>query len=239
MTIKTLFISFDLRIKGSQLNQWRGAFLEMAGWQNDLFHNHKSKHEHLHRYPLIQYRIKDGYAGIYAIAEGVQAVQQVLANTDWIINWNDQPKLLRVEDMQMQQYQLQTTEQPIQYQVYAAQLLNPENFKKWQTADDFIERAALLQQQIGNYVMVALWAMGWQQKGSVQVKLQQIRKMQPIRYMGATKLSFDVTFSANVVLPELVGIGRGVSHGYGWTVPMLDKPQPERKRFSAQAIKHI
>ncbi len=43
MTIRTLYLHFDLPLFHRQIPQWRGAFAELAGVENDLFHNHKNE----------------------------------------------------------------------------------------------------------------------------------------------------------------------------------------------------
>jgi hypothetical protein len=230
-----MLVSFDLPITGQELSQWRGAFIEMAGFEHDLLHNHNGNEGYHHRYPLIQYRIKDGKAAIFATQDGVEALQRALASSDWQLRWKDKPHMLQVEDLRMQKDEVQLLNQPRHYQTYRAQLLNTENFQKWQAAEGMIERAALLEKQVGNYVMVALWALGWEEKGNVVVKLQQIRHQQPVRCMGKEVLAFDLTFSANVVLPELIGLGRSVSHGYGWTVQQRTKQKPKQERFRHRA----
>ncbi len=234
-TVRTLLISFNLPLYARQIPQWRGAFIEMVGLSDDLFHNHKSDKGYYHRYPLIQYRVQNGKAAIFAIQEGIEAIQKALATNNWILKWEGEERMLLLEDLRLDKADLRLLNQPRHYQTYCAQLLNNENFQKWQAADGMVERAALLEKQMGNYVMVALWAMGWQEKGNVVVKLQQIRHQQPVKSMGKEVLAFDVTFSANVVLPELIGLGKSVSHGYGWTVPQRIKQKPKKQQSKYQA----
>ncbi|MCB0642014.1 MAG: hypothetical protein KDC44_10260, partial [Phaeodactylibacter sp.] len=67
--IRTLSLSFDVRLYARQIPQWRGAFIEMCGLDSDLFHNHNGEAELHYRYPLIQYRMYKGKASILAINE--------------------------------------------------------------------------------------------------------------------------------------------------------------------------
>jgi len=218
---RNLFLSFDLPLYTRQIPQWRGAFLEMAAWQDNLFHNHKGESEdgNFHyRYPLIQYRVRHKKAAIFAIGEGVQALQKVLATSDWQINWQGQPKTLQVEDLRMNSTLIKTTPQLQTYKLYKWLALNQENYQRWQNCKGLIERTQLLQNILRNQLLACLWGIGWREDTQIEVCIQEMRKSQVVPFKGIKHTTFDVVYTTNVQLPNHIALGKAVSHGFGWQV---------------------
>jgi hypothetical protein len=226
--IRTLSLSFSLPIYTRQIQNWRGAFIEMAGWQDDQFHNHDNsvaegnpinKKKYHYRYPLIQYRVQQGKATIFAINEGVPALQQVLASNDWNINWQGKPTALQIEDLRMNEHYLRTTPQPQRYKLFKWIALTNDSFQEWDQSKSMIQRTILLQKKLENHLIGLFKGLQWDWKERVEVNLELVRKVQPMQVHGVKLLAFDIEFSTNVLLPTGIAIGKSVSHGFGWIVP--------------------
>ncbi|MEM8524989.1 MAG: CRISPR-associated endonuclease Cas6 [Bacteroidota bacterium] len=221
LNTRTLYLSFDLPLYTRQIPQWRGAFLEMAAWEDHLFHNHKGESEEgdfHYRYPLIQYRVRRKKAAIFAIGEGVQALQKVLATSDWQINWQGQTKTLQVEDLRMNSTLIKTTTQPQSYKLYKWLALNQKNYELWQKCNGLIERTQLLQNILRGHLLAALWGMRWREKVQIEVCIQEIRRSQTIPLKGIKHTTFDIVYTTNVQLPNHIALGKAVSRGFGWQV---------------------
>ena len=78
--LQTLSLTLSHRIRPHEIPRWRGAFLEMVGWEEELFHNHNnrevkgqkvfstttlSKAKNHHRYPLMASASDDGTVHIF------------------------------------------------------------------------------------------------------------------------------------------------------------------------------
>lgn len=236
--LKTLSLSFSLPLHSRQIPQWRGAFVEMAGWEDELFHNHanegsgvkgqeseiRTKAYH-HRYPLIQYRVRRGKATIFAINEGVKALQQVLANSDWQVNWQGNIETLQVEDLGMNEHYFQMLSSPKEYRLKQWLALNQESYRQWQQCNGLLERAQLLQRKIENHLVGLFKGLQWDWPERLEVQLQNIDHSKVIHYHDAELMCFDVVFTSNVLLPSDIGIGKGVSHGFGVVFPKRVTPR--------------
>ncbi|MCB9051335.1 MAG: CRISPR-associated endonuclease Cas6 [Lewinellaceae bacterium] len=230
--IRTLSLSFDLPIYSRQIPQWRGAFIELAGFADDLFHNHdNAKDGYRYRYPLIQYRMRKGKAAIMAINEGVDALQRVLASTDWKINWEGKPLALKIEGLHMDEHYLRMLAQPKQYKLYKWLALNQENYERWQQCRNLAERSALLENILAGQILGFCTAMGYRLPERLEANLQHLQFMQQVRTFGNPMIAFNVSYDANVLLPAHIGLGRSVSHGFGWQVP---ENQKNRKPYRAE-----
>ncbi len=213
--LKSIALTFSLPLRGRQISRWRGAFIEMAGWKESLLHNHDEDTGLHYRYPQVQYRAYNGKAGIFAINQGVEAMQRVLSQADWTVNWNRQQQQLQIEDLRMYQHQLTFTENMPRYQLKNWIALNGENYKKWQQSPGMVGKAALLQRLLENHLMACLWSLGWSPEKRVVIQLENQERVKNITYHGNPLVAFDMSFSANIELPNGLAIGKGVSHGFG------------------------
>ena len=216
--IRILHTSFNLPIHPREIKQWRGAFIEMAGWENDLFHNHVTPDTFHYRYPLIQYRIHRDQAALYTINEGVEAFQKVLASTDWKIHWEGSQRSMLIDELKMDECTLQMLPEPKTYTLHKYLPFNQDNYQRWQATSGMIDRITILEEVLVGHILCLATAMDYQLPERLEVKLQNIQNMRCLHYK-APMLAFDLEFTANILLPFGVGLGKSVSHGYGQCRP--------------------
>lgn len=244
-SLRTLSIVFDLHLYTRQIPQWRGAFVEWAGRENDLLHNHRTDLEDLeipgsdemvfYRYPLVQYRAPRGQAGIFAINEGIEALQGALSEKAWRITWEGEERALQIVDMRMQEYDLRMLPRFKEYKLYKWLALNAENYARWQSAQGLAERIALLERVLASQIIAFAGGMGWRLPERLEVRLQSIQSIEKVRCHGIPFMAFNISYSANVLLPPQIALGKAVSHGFGWQVPQKRKVAlaPSSKGFSS------
>jgi len=157
----------------------------MAGWEDELFHNHSNeesgvrdqesgRYYYHHRYPLIQYRVRRGKATLFAINEGVEALQQVLADNEWELNWQGKTETLQVEDLEMNEHYFRMLPQPKEYRLKQWLALNQESYRQWQDCKGLLERAQLLQRKIENHLVGLFKGLQWDWPERFEVQLQNI-----------------------------------------------------------------
>lgn len=219
---KSLTISFNLPIHPRQIKNWRGAFLQMAGWEDEIFHNHdngKEKQDFHYRYPQIQYRIKHGKAAIFAINEGIPAVQKILATTDWNIEWEGEKRSLQIEDLRMEEHYFRVLNTHKKYRINKWMALTEDNYDKWQACNNYVERVQMIEKLLTNHLLQGLWGMGWDSNERIETNLLTINRIAPVPYHRIQLLAFDVEFSTNMLVPSGLGMGKAVSHGFGVVYP--------------------
>ena len=273
--IRTLSISFDLPLFTRQIPQWRGAFVELAGVENDLFHNHYNEvgsgkwevgtqlsevgngkpemgmdledpfdpamaealglslspstnhlviaspdHPTYHyRYPLIHYRVQNDKASIFAINEGIEALQMTLSSRAWKLNWEGKPRQLQITGMEMNEYYLRMLPHPKTYRLFKWLALNKENYERWLQCNNLVERVQLLERILAAHILAFAAGMGWELPERLTVSIQDIQQMQQVTCHGNPLLAFNITYNANVLLPPYIALGKAVSHGFGWQKP--------------------
>lgn len=220
--IRTLTITFDLPIYARQIRRWRAAFIEMGAFGNDLFHNHQGDNYH-YRYPLIQYRQIKGNAGLVAINEGVEALQEVLAANQWVINWEGEKRAIRIEDIKMRENRLEMLDYQKKYKIEQWLALNQENYKKWLKCPDLISRIQLLEGSLTGQLLGFCTSMDFQLPERLETSILHIDRTRKLNFHGTSLVSFNTVFSANLALPPWVGIGKATSHGFGGQRPFIQR----------------
>ena len=230
--ITTLALTFRLPIYPRQIPAWRGAFIEMAGWEADLLHNHQNNEDaqgFIYRYPLVQYRVRNGLASIFALNEGIEAVQQVLFSKKWEVNWRGRPTGLIIDNQPERQSYTLELGPTRRYHIHQYLALNAENYHQWQQCAGLIERARLLERVLRGHLLSCMWGLGWKGTEQVQVQVQEIRRSKPLPYHGQELLAFELIFDTNVDLPPGIAIGKAVSHGFGWVFPHAEAQAGRRR----------
>jgi Cas6b C-terminal domain/Cas6b N-terminal domain len=216
MTTQTLSITFAIPLLQHQLAQWRGAIAEHAGWDDEVFHNHIGAKERVHyRFPMVCYRVKNGNAALWALGEGVEAVQDMILRSNGGLLMARKAYPLRVADFQLQQHTLTMPQNTQPYFIKNWLALNDENFKKWDTLPTLTARTTLLEQILASNIIAFAKAIHWQLPQRLEVALVQIRATHTVLHKNIPMVALDVSFIANIDLPEGVGLGKAISHGFG------------------------
>ncbi len=274
--IKTLTATFNLPLRGREIPAWRGAFIALAGMENDLFHNHDNSstvrqfdslavmkleqnttvnghrpianghpkmnsgqnlpvataetgelrtaepktEKFLYRYPLVQYRSIRGKAAIFAMNEGVAAFQKVLATSNWEINWEGQPLQLQLEGLDMKDHYLQVTKEMHSYRLRRWMPFNDANYQRWLDCPDLHAKVDLLESILPGQLLNFCTGVGWQLPQRFDFRLLDLHATHSLRYHDIRRIALDVTYSANLLLPFGMALGKAVSHGFGCQYPL-------------------
>lgn len=213
--IETLTIKFDAKIAEAEIPLLRGAIIHTAESNNILFHNH-TESNYRYQYPLILYKRINGKAALVCIGKGIEAIEDFFSNNTHIVRLGHKHILLPVEKKIKNTVNLHIADK-IQY-IYNINRylpLNQENYIKYQSIDSITARYTLLEKcLIGNILSFAK-SMDTFFDDQVQVVLTDVKGTNLYQYKKIKMLGFDLTFKTNVLLPELIGLGKEVSLGYG------------------------
>ena len=231
MTIKTLSLIFDIPLLPHQLPMWRGAIAEHAGWEVEAFHNHAGAKERVHyRYPSVQYRSVGGQAAVFAVGEGVEAVQEMLLRSDGHLRMGGDVYRLRIDKFQHEDHLLSmgnpTDSISPEMEPYFLKnwiALNADNFKEWNNLPSLTARTQKLEQILASNIIAFAKGIHWQLPERLEVSLLQLRSTHTIKHKGIPMMAFDVSFAANIALPDGLGLGKACSHGFGVVMPFVEK----------------
>jgi Cas6b C-terminal domain/Cas6b N-terminal domain len=229
-TIKILNATFDIPLLPHQLPKWRGALAEHAGWEDERFHNHQGEKSRVHyRYPSVCYRAQGEKAALWAFEEGVTAIQDMLLRSDGTLRMDGKTHRLRIDEFDIKDYPLSMTDIPQPYFLKNWLALNEDNFKTWDKLPSLTARTAMLEQILASNIIAFAKAIKWQPPQRLEVSLIQMRSTHTVPHKGVPMVAFDVSFSANITLPEGLGLGKAVSHGFGVVAPLIVKEDKKKR----------
>lgn len=208
---------FRKKIHPWEVAWFRGEILEFVrnkGLQHREFHP-EEEDGHIKRYPLIQYRILDGKAGIIGIAAGANLVEGFKeAYKGSLINFQGKEYEAPLSESKWSG----RVESPVgtdsRLHRYAISNWVPFNDKNWikyqKVSDDIVEGSLLVKQVITGNLLAFLKACGIKPpKEEIVVKIHGFADSGGTVSIHKTELpKFSIEFSTNVSLPSDIGLGR-------------------------------
>lgn len=242
------YSSFSIRfpsipLKPHQISAFRAAVCESAGLQQDIFHNHAgpvgddTRH---HRPALIQYRVDQGCALIWAYGAGAKALEQWLIQAPRELTMGGRNYRLNVIEIRRDEFELDMSEHWQYYRVHDYLALNAENYAYWQSNRRLQDRVVLLEKVLIGHVLGFCQSAGWWLPNNLVLELVDIHDRRKTRYHGVELLAFELSFRCNLLLPPNIALGKAVSHGFGvqWPLPRYE-PSPVDVPVSDNAYQYL
>lgn len=230
----TLIIQFDTELRPYEVPAFRGAVVAAIGNDvNLLFHNHMSE-GFRYAYPLIQYKRIGGKAAIVCIGEGTEAIGQLFANMQLQMRIGETTVPMNISSVRPHRTLVQIWQTPFRYHLNRWIPLNEENYKNYTETNSLIERISLLEKiLIGNILSFAK-GVGVEIEHPLQCSIEKIEEPRIIKVKGNKVMAFDAEFSANVSLPDFIGLGKHSSFGYGIICQHHDRKTTQDKDCNQQ-----
>lgn len=219
--IRTLKISFNNSISFRDIRYFRGAIIAATEGNDVLFHNHLNN-GFRYSYPLIQYkRIKDK-AAIICIGEGTDAIGEFLNQGNIDLNLHNNIIHLELDEIKADSILLQEWKDSFEYSIRKYIPLNQINYERYISTESILEKYAIIEQCLVGNILSFAKCMGVFFESKIEAKITEIENPRGYTYKGIEMLGFDLSFQTNVSLPNFIGLGRGVSVGYGMIRKMKD-----------------
>lgn len=177
-----------------------------------LLHNHYSKENYLYSYPLVQYHVIDGQPSIFAIEEGVDVLKEI--SSDIVELELDKKYNVLEKVIYDKKFDINTSNKEYTYEFVSPWLaLNPKNYNKYKIINNWKDKKLFLNKiLIGNILSMS--------KGLgiiVNRRIYPKTFLQPltVSYKSVNMLAFIGKFTIKFKLPNYLGLGKGVSHGFG------------------------
>jgi len=219
---RTLFVQFDQVIGPEKVSAFRGAIIEKVGRQHHLFHQHCTKDKLIYRYPLIQYKRIQKHPGILCLGEGVDEIHKLFGLNNWAINLKGKTVDLSVDVLTLNSFEFGISQRTYSYKLVNWIGLNEKNYQSYQKATGLKERLEILERVlIGNILSMAK-GLNWHINERVEVAVQKISRTKSVTHKNTSLISFDLELLSNVKLPDYIGLGKSVSHGFGIVIKKND-----------------
>ena len=228
-------MSFTLDLRPNQIYDFRGAFIDMAvrsGKLKDedislLANRTHAKGEwgnERDHYPLIQYRVEDGLACIFAVDAGVEVLEKVIHHKlaeDFVMRNRHLP--FEVKSSYKQERAIKSSAKGETYLLFHYLPYDQYNDHEYHAAPVMTDKIAVLEQTIQNAILNTLKEFGIKIK-EVKVTIVDIIHKDKATYKTKDKnekpvfeelVSYFMKIDCNVVALDQIAIGKHKSLGYG------------------------
>jgi hypothetical protein len=214
-----LIVIFDNLIKQNEISKFRGAVINMLTSNNLLFHNHTDD-GFRYSYPLIQYKRINGKAAIVCIEEGTESIGAFFSSLREPVNIGNQKVVLELNTVKANKLLVQVWNSEFVYSLRKWLPFNQENFEKFQQIEDLKGKCEFLEKILTGNILSFAKGIGIYFDKEVSIKILNFEEKGVMKYKNIHFAAFDVKFKSNVSLPNYIGLGKGVSHGFGTVVQM-------------------
>ena len=229
MKINTLVIRFANKISINEMPMLRGAVIDTVGSDtNILFHNHTEDGVR-YSYPLIQYKRIQGKAAIVCIGEGTEAIGEFFSSCNYNVHIGKREIALEVESVKADRCLVQLWDTLFTYRIRKWLPLNQENYEKYVAMDSIADKYAMLERLLTGNILSLAKGVGIHFEKQVECKITAVDEPRILTYKGVKMMAFDAEFKTNVSIPDFVGLGKGVSLGFGTVMKKYERKNEDIK----------
>ena len=216
---KIISIRYNTPLALDKIPFFRGAIIQQCEGQISeetfkFLHNHTDEGL-IYSYPLVQYKLIEGKAGIVLIGEACQVADHLIRPNTISANIDGISHDLLVENASINFIDLEPKAELFNYRIRNWLPLNQANYEKFIHADGVIEQYTLLERiLVGNVISMAK-GLGISIEDRITCKITLLKNTRTVIFKGIKMLAFDLQFKSNIDFPEQIGLGKGVSRGFG------------------------
>lgn len=214
--IRYLKLRFDQPIFPYDIPRFRAAVIEKTNRESGLFHNHDGDEGFSYRYPLIQYKVTQRKAGIICLNEGADDIHLLLQNRDMSLRVGQSVNDYHIEDIDLHYHNVQVWDHEFEYSLLNWMALNQEHYRRYRSLDgDETAQLDLLHGILRGNILAFAKGINWFVEERISVHITSIKEMKLLPFKGKDMPAFTLHFKTNVSLPDYIGLGKGVSVGFG------------------------
>jgi hypothetical protein len=210
ITILVVEFSLDKAVNATS-SQLRGFFATKFN-EYLLLHQHKQD-GFLYKYPLIQYKIINNIPTVIGINEGSGVLVEIFNEYDTL---NLGKKSYRIVEKHVK---YNTFEVGISDSLYTYTFLTPwialnqENYSKYLSFTHKFEMDAFLGKVLIGNILSFSKTLGYTVPSTLVCEV--LVKPKKVQVKGVPLMAFFGSFQVNYKLPDVIGLGKSVSRGYG------------------------
>jgi hypothetical protein len=206
-------LRFSRPASQGEATQLRGYFGRQFS-DEVLLHHHNADGSLRYDYPKVQFKVLDRTAHLIGLAEGCDVVTRLWAAVDQAVINHEMLPVLEA-NLTRRREQLGEAPAPVRYRFRTPWLgLNQENHRRYREFTDEASRRELLGRVLVGNCLALAGAFGHRVAAGLTADPGGLRRI-TTRFKGVPMVAFIGTFRINFRLPNLAGIGKSVSRGFG------------------------
>lgn len=213
MKLSQTIIRFpEIKLKTRDAHKLRGYFGQMFREESELLHNHMGNGEYRYEYPKVQYKVIDRTPFLVGIGEGAELLRELFLKIKELdINGTTYP--VHQKNIEGRNRDTGVTEKSQKYQFQTLWMaMNQKNYERYKEADMLEKRELLERILIGNCLSFFKSIDHFVEE---KLKVNGSFNEKSTHFKNNRMLAFEGMFTANIHLPDYVGLGKAVSRGFG------------------------
>lgn len=209
----------DITLKTRDAHKLRGFFGVLFKEKSELLHNHYADGKVRYAYPLVQYKVIDQVPLLVGLGEGAELLTNLFLKIDHLdIDGCRIPVFAK--NISQRLYDPVVAEELFQYNFNTLWMaLNQRNFEIYNKMTEK-DKKAFLNRQLVNNILSFYKGIGYRTEERIMAKAN--LKEKQTKFKDRKMLAFKGDFVTNAKLPELIGIGKAVSRGFGCVMKKED-----------------
>ena len=217
--VRTLNVAFDTEIAPYETPAFRGAVIQKVGLEHEFFHNHDNqaisgKAFH-YRYPLIQYKRHHRKPAILFIEKGIEEAKHFFSQPDWTLHFANRSYQASIASLDVKQYPLGVTDKEQKYTLRRWMGLNQKNYQQYKDLNGLAAQIQFLEKILAGHILGFAKGVGHWFEQRFELTIDEMLGMRTSSFEGVKIMTFDIRFKTNLLLPPFIGLGKGVSQGFG------------------------
>ncbi len=222
-----LTVQFNLSLRPHELDYFRQAIIEIAGREHILFHNHLSRNTYRYGYPLIQYRLIRGKPAIVCLREGCEELIHFFQHCGRTLRIKNEYREFSIHKVTFRRWHFFLAPYPqFHYRLTSWLALNETNYQTFKQLKQQLRTTStshyhpqllnFLERILTGNILSMAKGIGWTISEPIQVRIIRVIHEKTVHFKKRIPLiAFDILWQSNVCLPPHIGLGKGVSRGYG------------------------
>lgn len=212
MNLKTITLVFKTNKPVTESPEKLRGFIGNKFPDYPILHHHIKEAGYVYTYPRVQYKIISGTPIVFGLEEGAEVVKKISSDIDELLLGK---QTYRIEEKRIieKMQEFGKIKEHKQYKFITPWLaLNEENYGQYKKINKKNQILLLNRILIGNILSIAK-AFDYVVLSKLTVKTNV--KPTKVQSKGIPLIGFVGEFRINFDLPDLIGIGKSVSRGFG------------------------
>ncbi len=204
----------EIALKTRDAHKLRGYFGNLFREHSPLLNNHYETGELRYQYPFVQFKVLNGVPNLVALEEGAKLLTQLfLKITELDINGEVFPVMNK--NLKSELTEIGYSEELHEYQFQTLWMgLNQKNHSKYLDATDE-ERKKMLDKILAGNVLSFFKGLDLRLNPEQRLFVKSNLYEKSTKFKDKTMIAFSGSFVVNAHLPVSIGLGKGVSRGFG------------------------
>ncbi len=216
MHIQTVIVQFpEIILKTRDAHKLRGYFGKIFEEHSPLLHNHYESGELRYKYPLVQYKVVNRIPTLVALQEGAQLLTGLFLSMKEI-KINDTVYPILSKNIKSEMVNIGVSSELKEYRFQTLWMgLNQTNHRQYiNEKESRIKKKLLDRILIGNILSFFKGLEIRLNKDEILMVTTRLEE-KSTKFKDKDMLAFSGSFVVNANLPQRIGLGKGVSRGFG------------------------